>query len=142
MGLIVGGIWMVSEQDFGILREKVDRIEKTMDKFDRTIFGNGKEGLYEMAKNQSAQLNSMTSKLDAFISELRVTQDEFDCLEDRIDKQENRIENHLADPKRTFKFFVVDNWKAIISIILGLYLLLQLIVPSDWTVWDLFAKIF
>lgn len=126
---------MVSDIEFGKLQADVANIQTLIAKFDKTIFGNGKEGLYDMTKNQSVKLDEMNKRLDDFIDELRDTKAGVEGLEETV-------ENHLTDPKRTFKFFIVDNWKAVLSIVIGIYLVLELILPVNFTLWSLIEKLF
>jgi len=126
---------MVSDQDFGMLREKVDNIEKIIDKFDRTIFGNGKEGLYDMTKRQTAQMDVISDNVLKFISELRSTSDKLHIVEDKL-------QEHITDPRRTFKGFIVDYWKPIFIIVIVIQIMIELVLPPDFTIWSLIEKIF
>ena len=126
---------MVSDQDFGMLREKVDNIERMLDRYDRTIFGNGKEGLYDMTKKQIAQMDIVNDNVLQFIGQLRATSDKLNIVDDKL-------QDHIIDPRRTFKGYLVEYWKEIFGLLVVVQLFIELLLPQGFTIWSLIEKIF
>lgn len=125
---------MVSDQDFGKLQGKVDSIAETLDKFDRILFGNGQEGLLTIVKNNDKQLTQV-------ITTISKMSDKVDTFSKNINEVSEKIENHIIDPRRTFKGFITDNWKGIIFLFVSGFLLLHAILPPEFTLWKLFENL-
>ena len=128
------------------LLPRVDGIAKTVDdmyaKFDHTLFGNGQKGLYEITKANSINVDSLSKQIESVASQIRGVSDELSILSALVTKVTLGLQEHINDPKQTFKQLVLDNIKTIIFWFVVLFVVLHAVLPADITLWTLIEKLF
>ena len=140
--VIIGDGYMISETEFGELRANVASIRETISKLDSkvdraldAVYGNNGTGI----KSDVRDINSRVMELEARYINYDAR---LDTIADMIDSTVVSLREHLNDPRRTFQGFISDNWKAILGIVIAIQLLIELVLPSGFTIWSIIEKIF
>ena len=140
--VIIGDGYMISETEFGELRANVASIRETISKLDSkvdraldAVYGNNGTGI----KSDVRDINSRVMELEARYINYDAR---LDTIADMIDTTVVSLREHLNDPRRTFQGFISDNWKAILGIVIAIQLLIELVLPSGFTIWSIIEKIF
>lgn len=142
MDYLTGEGYMISDAEFGELRGQVKTISEIMEKFDRRLFGNGQKGLNDLVKENASQIAELREEVSKLTKNIHETNENVKATNDIVQETVRNLRAHMDDPRRTFKSVVTDNWKSILLFVVSVALLIHAIVPNDWTIWDLFEKLF
>jgi len=143
--VLSGELLMASEQEFGKLVARVDSIAKTVDsmydKFDHTLFGNGQKGLYEIVKINSINVENLSKQIDDVSKQVSSVSSDLGKLSDLVEAVTNGLQDHINDPKQTFRQIAVDNLKTIIFWFVIGFVFLHSILPTNFSLWNLVEKL-
>ena len=143
--VLSGELLMASEQEFGKLVARVDGIAKTVDsmyeKFDHTLFGNGQKGLYEIVKGNSINVESLSKQIEAVSKQVSDVSSDLGKLSDMVEAVTKGLQDHINDPKQTFRQIVMDNLKTIVFWFVIAFVVLHSILPSSLSLWNLLEKL-
>lgn len=143
--VLSGELLMASEQEFGKLVARVDSIAKTVDtmydKFDHTLFGNGQKGLYEIAKENAFNYGTLSEQLDGVSDQIADVSKNLGELSKLVSDVTMGLQNHINDPKQTFKQTVTDNLRFIAFWFVIGFIFLHSVLPPEFTLWSLIEKL-
>lgn len=143
--VLSGELLMASEQEFGKLVARVDGIAKTVDdmyeKFDHTLFGNGQKGLYEIVKENAFRVGNVSDQIAGVAEQVKNVSTELQEVSDLISAVTKGLQDHINDPKQTFRQNIIDNIKTIAVWFIVAFIVLHSILPTDFSLWSLIEKL-
>ena len=115
----------ISSEEFGALKEKVDHVDKLVEKLDEKLFGNGRPGIVNEITLLTQSVTNLCGKVDETVK--------------RVDINSAKIAAIDPDPVLTW---ISKHWKLLLFSGICIFIILHSIIPADVNIWQLIQKLF